>query len=50
VAEEEEEMELVNMRRLVASYDMGKLTRDPALCGSVFRFLYTGVPRNIKMF
>jgi hypothetical protein len=32
-----EAMELTNIRRLVASYDMGKLTRDSALCSNVFR-------------
>ena len=35
--EEEGELPLANIRRLVASYDMGKLTGDSALCSSVFR-------------
>ena len=35
--EEEGELPLANIRRLVASYDMGKLTGDSGLCSSVFR-------------
>jgi hypothetical protein len=37
VEEEEEGIPLANIKRLVASYDMGKLTGDSQLCSTVFR-------------